>query len=363
MRRNATVALSSASISWQLDGNLTVVTVATLTVLLLIGFSLAPLYAIDDMTAAELLAELPISDSQKQDIFKGEIVDWVVPWDTSNREVSVGGVLLVKNEPDKIVPIFREAKGYRVISVVKDLGEIKGKATIEDLRGIVLDPNGQKEARRYLAAEPGDQLNLSSKEIALFQDLNASVKSEENPKEKVEKLLRQTLLARYQDYRTKGLLGLAPLIEVIKTFCTSGELVRATKSGKFIAKQLPAFHNYLLKYPDADLPDVEEKFIWANFEVFDRPTFALTHRMLYKTGKDYVFVDRHFYASHDYNVMQAIGGALSTQEGTLVVYLYRVSTDQVAGFGGSVKRTLARSLMETPVGDPATRSFQKPRRY
>ena len=63
MRRNGTVALSSASISWRLDGNLTVVTVATLTVLLLIGFSLAPLYAIDDMTAAELLAELPISDS------------------------------------------------------------------------------------------------------------------------------------------------------------------------------------------------------------------------------------------------------------------------------------------------------------
>ena len=43
--------------------------------------------------------------------------------------------------------------------------------------------------------------------------------------------------------------------------------------------------------------------------------------------------------------MQAVGGALPTRDGTVLIYLYRVSTDQVGGFGSSVKHPVARTLM------------------
>ena len=36
---------------------------------------------------------------------------------------------------------------------------------------------------------------------------------------------------------------------------------------------------------------------------------------------------------------------LPTKDGTLVITLIRVSTDQVAGFGSSVKKTISRALM------------------
>ena len=39
------------------------------------------------------------------------------------------------------------------------------------------------------------------------------------------------------------------------------------------------------------------------------------------------------------------GGALPTKDGSLLVSLYRISTDGVAGFGSSAKHPVARGLM------------------
>ena len=67
--------------------------------------------------------------------------------------------------------------------------------------------------------------------------------------------------------------------------------------------------------------------------------------MLFNEGDAYVVVDRHFYASHEYNGLQSIGAALPAKEGSLLVSLYRISTDGVAGFGSAAKHPVARGLM------------------
>ena len=53
---------------------------------------------------------------------------------------------------------------------------------------------------------------------------------------------------------------------------------------------------------------VEESFFWLNIEVFSRPLLVLVHRMLYQEGQTYLVSDRHFYTSHEYNSLQAVGG-------------------------------------------------------
>ena len=169
-------------------------------------------------------------------------------------------------------------------------------------------------------------------------------------RKQVEDLLRSTLLTRYRAYRANGLSGIAPYDR------GDGERVRPgaelrTRLEKFLhlPKQSPAFYKFLLEYPKAQPPGLEEKFYWLNLEVFGRPTFALSHRAIYNDGSAYLFSERHFYASHDYNSLQAVAFLLPTKEGTLVLALYRVSTEQVAGFGSSVKKPVARALMQSPL--------------
>jgi hypothetical protein len=51
--------------------------------------------------------------------------------------------------------------------------------------------------------------------------------------------------------------------------------------------------------------------------------------------------------STGYNAVQAVAGFLPVAEGTVVVYTNHTFTDQVAGFGGSMKRKIGRGMMET----------------
>jgi hypothetical protein len=56
-------------------------------------------------------------------------------------------------------------------------------------------------------------------------------------------------------------------------------------------------------------------------------------------------IPRQYYVSTGYNAQQAVAGFLPVQEGTLVVYSGHAFTDQVTGFGGSMKRGIGRRMM------------------
>lgn len=298
-------------------------------------------YAMAVPTAEELLQALPLSDGERADVLKGEIVRWTTQ-EGSDRELALGAVLLVGKVPENLVPLWREAVIFKLVGAVTAFGEISDKATVGDFAGVKLQPNGEEEAKRYLEAEPGDTLNLDTKEISAFQALKAKGGSQAE----VEALVRKQLLARYQAYREKGLSGIPPYARGgEKTFQLSQDLLLATNEAKLVAKYFPSFHQTLLKYPANQAKQIETRFNWANVEVFSRPTLILSHRMLFNEGDAYVVVDRHYYASHEYNGLQSIGGALPAKEGSLLVSLYRISTDGVAGFGSSAKHPVARGLM------------------
>jgi len=306
-------------------------------------------------SADEVLQQLQISDRDRQRIREGELVTWTAT-EGSDRELALGMALLVKTKAENLTDLFREAATFMNIKVITAFGRIgnTGSGKIEngtqaDFAGVTLAPNGEKEARRYLEAEPGNDLNLDAREMAAFRALKSASKDRTVPIQTVEALIREGLLARYQAYRTKGLAGIAPYARKSgRHLLASDELSISLKQSKLLAKYLPSVYDALVKYPATTLQqgeEPEEQFLWINSDVLGRPTYALSHRMLFKVGEAYVFMDRQYYASHDYNGLQQGALALQTESGTVVVYLSRVSTDQVAGFGSSVKKSASRVLM------------------
>src|SRR5215467_10084141 len=299
-------------------------------------------------TAEELLQELQLSDSDRQSIREGKIVEWTAT-EGSDRELALGMALLVKTNIENLTNLFREAALFMNVKVITAFGKIGNEGTVADFAGVKLAPNGEKEARRYLEAEPGDDLNLDAKEIAAFRALKPASKDGAVPIPKVEALIRERLLARYQAYHAKGLAGIAPYARKSgRQTLASDELSIATKQSKLAAKYLPTVYNALLNYPaiqfkEAD--ELEEQFFWVTIEVFGRPTYVLSHKLRFRIGEALVIVDRHYYASHDYNALQQGAVALPTKDDIMVAYLSRVSTDQVAGFGSSAKHPVSRALM------------------
>ncbi len=310
---------------------------------LTIGYPIEP--ALGTPTADDVLKALPISDAQKQQVLEGEVVKWTT-LEAGERELAVGVILLMKATPEKAAQLFRGAAGYKLIEAVTAHGVISGKGTEADFANLALDPNGETEATRYLGAEPGDDLNLDSQEIEAFQALRTTSTDAGGKQKAVEALIRKNFLARLQAYQAKGLAGVSPYERGDNEERLQSQEIRlSVEANKILASLYPKFNEVLLNYPNADMTGVEESFFWLNIEVFSRPLLVLSHRMLYKEGDTYVVSDRHFYTSHEYNGLQAVGGAWPKDGGSLIVYLYRISTDQVGGFGSSVKKPVSRALI------------------
>jgi hypothetical protein len=60
------------------------------------------------------------------------------------------------------------------------------------------------------------------------------------------------------------------------------------------------------------------------------------------TGAGEVILARQFYAGHSYNSNQLTIACLPYRDGSLVFYANRTFTDQVAGFGSSLKHSIGR---------------------
>ena len=306
-------------------------------------------------TADEVMQELHISADDRENIRQGKIVDWTAS-EGSDRELALGMAFLVKSKPEHLEEMYREALVLKQVSVITANGTLTGEGTMADLAGVKLQPNGEKEARRYLNAEPGDELNLDAKEIAAFQALKAGGDADAVPVQKVEALIRQVLLARYQAYRSKGLPGIGPYERGRgKQRLAGDELLLSTKQLTGVAKHLPAFHKFMLSYPQGlakdEAKNLEEFFYWLNIDVFGRPMFVLVHRMLYHVGDAALAIERHYYTSHDYNSMLQGIAVLPTKDGTFLFYIGRVSTDQVAGFGSSALHPVSRAITAPYIKD------------
>ncbi|MEI6085796.1 MAG: hypothetical protein WCS70_16045, partial [Verrucomicrobiota bacterium] len=115
------------------------------------------------------------------------------------------------------------------------------------------------------------------------------------------------------------------------------------------------FFNALLRFPANPLADVEHRYYWFKQTVENRPTFILAHRTERHTATAALLTEEQFYVGHSYNSNFIAGGALEVQGGTLVFYVNRTFTDQVAGWGSSLKHSIGRSQMLSEVKASLTR--------
>jgi len=309
-------------------------------------------------TIEQVMVDLNLPDDAAPRIRRGEMVH-SDPKESSEREMAAGLTYLVQQPLPEVLTAFRATVDLKADPHLSASVAIRGAGTPGDFASVVLDPDSAEEAQRYLEARPGDTLNLSADEIQAF---NALAAAPGDPKAKVEEQLRRMLLARYQAYLAKGLTGVAPYVRRGGPCGPSAELEHATDASRLLKIHAPALAHVLLSYPAEKPAGLEEHFYWLRYTLDDRPNFTLRHRLALPVGGIYAVADREFYVSHGYNASQSSAGLIPVPEGTLVVYRSRVSTDQVAGFGSSVKKGIGRGVMAkqlTEIFERSRASFQK----
>jgi hypothetical protein len=297
--------------------------------------------AADLPTPAALLADLGLSAAEIAEVEAGKLVTASLS-PASERELVAGMAFAMKASPAEIVKTSRQALLDQVDPNMIAHGIVSGAGSAADFAGVTLEPGAAERAKAYVSAAPGGGLNLSSAEIEAFRKLGSGAAPAA-----VEAQVRAALLARLEAYRSQGLAGIAPYdLGGGKSRSPAEEITTAVNAFGRVKKYAPSAHQALLSYPAAKPPGTEESFRWQHFQAHGTPTLALTHVLLIPDGDAFLVSQRQIYVSTGYNAEQAIGAILPAQGGgSVVVYASRTSTDQVAGFGGSAKRSIGSRLL------------------
>jgi len=304
-------------------------------ILILAGSASFSVSAANLPDSQEAFQQLGIEQQDIANLDKGEVVFFNIA-DGEENELAAGAAIYVPAAPSKIIGYLKSKNLTSIDTDVTAEGTIPAQATLDSFKGFSLKP-GSDEATKFLAATPGSQFNLSTEE---FQALKAASSTQPDA---ASQAYRQVLLQRWQAYRQSGLKGIKTYDRGNGTEANPKEELRAaTVQTKVLAKYFPGLYKAWLSYPAALPAGAEEKFIWRNRQVEGRPTALLIHRVIASEGGGEVVLARQFYAGHSYNSNQLAIAGIPYREGSLVIYANRTFTDQVAGFGSGMKRSIGQ---------------------
>lgn len=301
------------------------------------GLLCAPRRADAQPSADQVLTDMGLSAADRQSVLNGAFVTANLAA-VSDRDLAFAIAFLVsKSTPDAIAKQLVAGDLVSADAQVKAHGVISGSGSLADLAGLRITA---EEAKVLSSAKPGDALNLSAADIAALKAAPGGTT------DAVQQALRQVLLARYRAYRAAGLAGIAPYDRGGgRTTDVASDLRKASEAAKGLAKYLPAFQKVLLGYPKATASELRENFFWVRSIIEGKPTYVLTHILSAPDGEARAVARRQYYASTGYNAEQSVAGFLPIQGGTVVVSTSHAFTDQVTGFGGSMKRSIGSSIM------------------
>jgi len=153
------------------------------------------------------------------------------------------------------------------------------------------------------------------------------------------------LKTRYEAYRKNGLKGILPYARGAKNTGSPGELLTLAIEETKSLGRLPGYAEALLSFPADALAAMEHRFFAYEQEVEGRPTFILSHRAAVRGEHHALITEQRYFVSQTYDCRFIASECFEVPGGTLVFYVSRIFTDQVAGFGSRLKHAIGRGRM------------------
>lgn len=299
-------------------------------------------------TADEIATALGFDSGAIDRARNGQIVSRSIQ-ESGRNEIGAAVAMIVKAQPEALRSRIVGAEFDKLDPSRLGQGTIAVPATAASFAALTIPAS---ELDRLSRARPGDDLNLSTEEIAA---LGAAA-----PKGKaaVADAYKGLLAARVEAYRKNGVAGIAPYARSGGRSTSPADALRAALGAeKALFAQAPRILGALESYPRNLPAGAEDLYQWALVDVQGRPAVVLIHRLVVGMGDAIGIGTRQFYASQGFNASQILAGFLPVQEGTAVFYVNRTSSDQAARFGRTAQ-AIGRRMM---VGE-VTRFFEAARK-
>jgi hypothetical protein len=283
-----------------------------------------------------------LSAEQRRRLLAGETLAYQVA-EGGEAEVAAGVAMYLPAPLGRVAEALTAPAIVLQDATISAWGPIPPGATPAALAGYALAAGEVAEAQDGFDAAPGGRLNLSAAEIEAFRAARPTGQADRAAGlEAGVARWRAILLQRALAFQTRGLEGVTPYARVGGSADPAAFLRMAAGDARIVAHALPRLGEALLRFPAGQPATAINHLYWVKRQVLGRPTPILLHHLVDVTPQAAVYVERHVYAGHTYNASQILSGAVPYEDGVLVFSSNRVSSEQVGGLGGELKRIVGR---------------------
>ena len=293
--------------------------------------------------SSEILEGLHITPAEIGRLENGEILaSSDEAYESTKRELSADAMAVVGSDLTVVLEALRESTTLIPTKVMLDHAEILTEADFADVKFTETEFG---EVETLFGTKPYKKLNLSGSENAmLLQQLQPYRNSDRASKiAAASDAMRALLIARYNEYRAKGLDGIAGYWRSKRKQVDLGaELRLTTDTFKPFEEEFPEFVRVMGAYPTGS-ECCEHHFRWLKVAIRKRPAFALAHTIIQKTDDFILLTERHYYVSNTLNSVQITLAWLPYAEGTVMGLAMSASADILDSMIGRVLRPLGRN--------------------
>lgn len=294
---------------------------------------------------------LQISSEQRRRLVRGEVVSYSVT-ENSERDLATGFAMIVPVPISEIADYLASGQLIAQDDTISDFAAVPDEAPTGNLVGPRFSRGEREEAEGLLVASPGTRYNLSLAEIEALRTVRGAADSSARTTaaDLASDAYRRLLYQRLQAYRQGGLAAIAPYARTGGAVTDpAADLRLAAADAERLGRLGPGLHEALLRYPAEQLPQMVNHLYWIKRRVQRRPHLSLLHRIVVAGSGSIVHVERYFYVGHSFNANEILTGAFAHRDGTLLLSISRVSTDEVLGVGNQLKRTIGRAQLRDEI--------------
>jgi len=295
-----------------------------------------------DSHLSALFGQVGFTEKQIEAIDKGQPVAKVLSWGGAS-EVHVFGAVHISGSPETYVRLVRDVARRSGTPGYLAVGELSATATPADLSGLTLDPDDIKALKGCREGNCDVQLPIDS--ITAFQ--TAVDWSRPDVAGQVNGLARGMVLDLIREYRRGGNAALGEYRDKEHPARVADQFAAMVSRSATLPNVVPELREYLLKYPDIDLPGGDSFFYWEKVDFGMKPTIRVNHGVIHRAGDATHVVTavaiKQLYASHYFHTALDMSVCIEDatkpdHRGFYLVTLKSSEQDGLTGAKGSILR-------------------------
>jgi len=300
--------------------------------------------ASDQAAGSKLTAffgQLGLTSEQQASITAGRPVAKVLSWGGPS-EVYVFGAVHIDGSPATYLKLARNISRLSGTPAYLGIGELSPRAMVADLSPLTLEPDDIKALKS--CRESACDVQLPSAAIKTFQE---SVNwSQPDASAQANGLARGMVLDLIRAYQKGGNEALGVYRDKDHPARVADQFETMVGRAATLPDPMPELRQYLLKYPDADLPGSDSFFYWEKVDFGMKPTIRVNHGVIYHSGdKDsgisavaikQLYASHYFHTALDFSV--CVADSTTDRRGFYLLTLKGSEQDGLTGVKGSMLR-------------------------